>query len=351
MSSLADALAAESLDQDVAGQDAVNQDIKINLDNLKILEDAPTTKPEAPVDIFSKSILLKLDMGRLGTSKKLGASLIEVDADKDRISAAKSILESPQLDAIKTEMSLVSKKIRNMCLPSVIFKRGTYLVPIASVAEVNQILEESQAAILGQLVPAFLEAYPGLVEADKLSLRGGTYNPADYPPISKVEASFVMDWDYISIGVPEKLQSVDSSIFVRQQEKSAARLSAAVDEIQDILRAQMLELVTHLADQMSGEKGESGKRKALKTASVVNVTKFIEAFRAKNITDDKELDALCEQAKSLLEGVDPQAIRDSITVKDRVITGFQEIKASLDTLMVNKPSRMIKFAKPEEEGE
>lgn len=339
-SSLADALSS------------IETPVKTPPDTPRLDQDVsqdPPTPPaqEIPTDIFAKAICLKLDMGCLGVSKKLGSTQIEVDADKNRISASKSILSSPQLDAIKREQALLSKTIRNICLPSIL-KAGVFLLPIASIADVDQILTEAQANILGILVPAFLEAYPNLVEADKLSLRG-TYNAADYPPISKVRDTFMVDWSYISFGVPPELSSIDSDLFIREQQKAAARMTQAANDIQDLLRAQMLGLVNHLAEQMTGVNSATGKPKVLKDAAVVNVSKFLESFRAKNITDDKELDALCNQAKDLLNGVDPQALRDSITTREKVVVGFQSIKAELDKLMVDKPSRLIKFAEPGEE--
>lgn len=348
MSTLSDALSAFSYSPDQATADDVPDITPDATAALKGLYQDAKQDAELPVDVFAKSVLLKLDTGMLGTSKKLGSSQIEVDADKNRIKAAKSILDSPQLDAIRTEISQASKRIRNLCLPSP-FKRGIYLLPIASIADADQILVESQAAIMAFLVPAFLEVYPALVEADKLALRGDTYNAADYPPADIVRDQFTFDWSYIAFGVPPALKGIDSELFIREQKKAAAKLTQAVDDIQNLLRAQMLELVTHLADQMTGVSSD-GKAKAIKTASVVNINKFLDAFSAKNITDDKELDALCEQAKDLLNGVDPQALRDSITTKDKVVAGFQEIKTELDKLMVNKPSRMIKFAEPGEEN-
>ncbi len=327
---------------------AATEEIKdINLDQdvgTFIVDSLPDPPP--PEDIFAKAILLKLDTGVLGQSKRLATSEIEVDADKARVSVSKRILDCKQFDDIKGEIAQASKRIRNLCLPSM-FKRGIYLLPIASIEEADQILVESQAAIEGFLVPAFLEVYPSLVEADKLAFRGGTYNPADYPPVSAVERSFVFEWSYLKFGVPEQLSNISREILQREQAKAQSRLTEAVDEIRNLLRSQMLDLVTHLADQMSGA-ASNGRAKAIKTATVVNINKFLEEFKAKNITNDAELDALCDQAKGLLNGVDPQALRESETIKARVAVGFESIKADLSKLVVDKPSRLIVFDQPEE---
>lgn len=305
-----------------------------------IQETAVTPETQAPVNIFDRAMCLKLDMGLIGSAKKVGTDKVEVDADKSRINVSKRILDSKELEAIAAEQRAVGKRIRRLCLPSM-FKAGIYLIPNASLSEIDGYLVEAEAKIMNVLVPAFLAVYPDLVEADKLSLRG-TYNPADYPPIAKVRASISFRWNYFSFGVPPELEAVDSDIAIREQRKAAARITEAADEIQQILRAQMLDLVNHMAERLDGGRA-GGKPKIFKNSLVENVKEFIQTFQARNITDDKELDALCMRAKGLLDGVDPESLRDSEQTRVKVAEGFKDIKATLDTMMVARPSRGITF--------
>ncbi len=304
--------------------------------------DVDTT--QAP-NIFDKALVVKVEMGSLGASKKLSATQIEVDADKDRVKASKSILDSKELQNIKSEQQAIGKALRKYCLPSP-FRAGFYLVPIVSISDIDGILNQSKDKQFNELLPAFLAVYPNLVEADKISLRS-TFDPNDYPAIQKVKASFYMDWSWISFGVPKDLQNVDSNIFAREQEKAAAKIAEVSDQIVQVLRSQMLDLVTHLCDRLEGGKG-NGKPKNFKPSTVDNVKEFLATFQARNIVDDRELDKLCAQAKQLLDGVDPQALREQDQVRDRVKQGFEAIKAQLDTMMVVKPGRMIRFAEDEE---
>jgi hypothetical protein len=297
------------------------------------------------VNIFDKSVALNVTIGCLGATKKLGSDQIEVDADKTRISASKSILASPELEAIRAAQRAVSTTLRKLCLPS-LFKSGIYLIPIASIADIDVILVEAKKTIMDALVPKFLAVYPTLVENDKISLRG-TFDLADYPTLSKVQNSFYFDWSYISFGVPDALKGVDSDLFKREQEKAAQRLNDAASEIETILRAQMLDLVSHLTDRLAGTR-DNGKPKIFKDSLVGNVKEFLKEFSRRNITDDAELERLCDQARGLLDGVDPQALREQEQVRDRVAQGFQQIKAQLDGMMTDRKTRLIQFEQPEE---
>ncbi len=194
------------------------------------------------------------------------------------------------------------------------------------------------------LVPAFLAVYPALIEADKISLRSN-WNPSDYPSLAKVRDSFYVEWRYINLGTPGELQGVDSSIFAREQEKAAQKIQDVSDQIVQVLRAQMLDLVSHLTDKLEGGRG-NGKPKIFKDSTVTNVKEFLKTFSARNIVDDRQLDLLVAQAGQLLDGVDPQSLRDQDVVRERVRAGFESIKQTLDTMVVPKPTRMVRFADP-----
>jgi len=294
-------------------------------------------------NIFDRALCLKLDMGRFGTNRKLGADQYEVNADKSLTSASKTIVDSKEYDTVASIQTAAAKFVKKQCLPSY-FKSGIYLLPIASLGTVDAELKDFQVDMLNA-VDAFMAVYPALTKVDQERLRG-VFNPADYPPAAKVRSSFFMEWSYISFGVPEALQSVDSELFQREQEKAAQRLTEATNEITQVLRGQMLDLVSHLADKLEGGRG-NGKPKIFRDTAVTNIKEFLATFQARNIVDDKQLDVLCSQAKQLLEGVDPQALREQDVVRDRVKKGFDDIKTKLDTMMQDKPGRMIRFAEDE----
>jgi phage tail tube protein FII len=114
------------------------------------------------------------------------------------------------------------------------------------------------------------------------------------------------------------------------------------------MRAEMAELVAHMADKLKPD--AKGKPKIFRDTivgngekSYGNITDFLATFEARNVTDDKELAALVKQAKGLLKGVDADSLRDDEKTKARVAKGMQAIKSTLDGMVTEKPNRSFQF--------
>jgi hypothetical protein len=57
---------------------------------------------EPGADLARMTVFIKLHLGLLGNSREVSSSLVEVDADKVLIRVAKTLLDSPELQAIRT---------------------------------------------------------------------------------------------------------------------------------------------------------------------------------------------------------------------------------------------------------
>jgi hypothetical protein len=53
------------------------------------------------------------------------------------------------------------------------------------------------------------------------------------------------------------------------------------------------------------------------------------------------LDALVEQAQQTINGIEPQALRDSNRLRQMVARDFEQIQASVGELLVDRPRRNI----------
>ena len=63
----------------------------------------PTVDIQEPgTDLARKTVFIKLHLGLLGNNRKVSSSQVEVDADKELIRVAKTLLHSPELQAIRT---------------------------------------------------------------------------------------------------------------------------------------------------------------------------------------------------------------------------------------------------------
>ena len=121
-----------------------------------------------PVDI-SKTILMKLNFTGLGNSAKVSTAQVECDTDKDLLRVSKKLLDSPELEAIRSLDGEIRRYVYDTCLP---FEAGIHLLPTALIEMVEARLADYRSQ-RDQLVSLFVSAYPRLCEDAARRLRGG----------------------------------------------------------------------------------------------------------------------------------------------------------------------------------
>ena len=68
-------------------------------------------------ELAKQTVFIKLHLGLLGNSRKVSSSRVEVDADKALIRVSKTLLDSPELQAIRTLDGDIRHFLYDMCLP------------------------------------------------------------------------------------------------------------------------------------------------------------------------------------------------------------------------------------------
>jgi hypothetical protein len=129
---------------------------------------------EPGADLARKTVFIKLHLGLLGNSRKVSSSQVEVDADKELVRVAKTLLDSPELQAIRTLDGDVRRFLYDTCLP---FEVGIHLLPLGLLETVDERLNEFREK-RRVLVEVFLFAYPRLCQEAAGRLRT-LHNPAD----------------------------------------------------------------------------------------------------------------------------------------------------------------------------
>jgi len=59
------------------------------------------------------------------------------------------------------------------------------------------------------------------------------------------------------------------------------------------------------------------------------------------VRSNEQLDELVAQAQRVIRGVEPQALRDSVDLRQRVATQLSGVQSVLDGLLVDRPRRNI----------
>jgi hypothetical protein len=228
-----------------------------------------------------------------------------------------------------------------MCLP---FEVGIHLLPLGLVETVEEKLREFKDK-RGELVESFLSASPRLCREAAGRLRT-LHNPTDYPPVDEVRSRFTFAWQYVSYGVPEQLREISAQFFQEEREKAVVAMSEACSEIQQVMRASLLELVSYLRDRPGDQ--PDGKPQRLRESTLQKLRDFLGTFDLRNVVDDQELKEQVEKARALLEGVSTNALRNMPLVRAWVREGMADIATQMDVLAGDRISRKFRF---DEEGE
>jgi hypothetical protein len=113
-----------------------------------------------------------------------------------------------------------------------------------------------------------------------------------------------------------------------------------VDEGLKLLRLQMSDLVDHMIERLSP--GADGKKKVFRDTLTENIDEFLRLFNGNNLAADAELQAFVDKARDLMKGIDSEVLRKQDTVRDKVLSGFQDIKAGVDQLLIDAPARVFR---------
>lgn len=288
----------------------------------------------------SEILYLSLTLGRPGIKRKLDNEVVQVDSDKSMISVTKEILDSETYRKIVSLDGEARMWVRARSLPAPALKTGVYAVPVGLVTTIEQKLVEFSEK-RDEMVEQFVLEYPLRVQEARGRLRSN-FNAYDYPMPDELRSSFRFQTRYISFDVPATLESVSGEMFKREREKAAKAWEETLDEWKTLLRTSMADLVKHMVDRLNTN--GNGKPKIFRDSLVGNLRDFLETFDARNVANDSELNDLARKAKELLgKKVTPERLREDTRCRETVVKGFQEIKAKLDTMVVEKPKRKITF--------
>ena len=298
------------------------------------MEDLNTFKPE---DLNKNSILLLVSFSRIGNRRKVPNGMVQVDADQSAISVSKELLDTKELVNIVSLDGQIRQWVCSLAVPSGILKDGIYRLPISLVDEVDKGLTEYQAK-REKLIEELIAVYPVKVEEARARLRT-LYNAADYPPEFKLRESFNMKWRYLAMDIPKNISSV---LVQKEREKAAADIAAEVDEIRLTLRSAFNDLITHAVSSLSV--ADDGKPKIFRDSMVTNMEEFFKYFNARNITGDEELAGLVQKSRDIMQGVDPDALRKDLPLRQSVQKAMNEVIDTINKGVMLKPSRRFTMA-------
>lgn len=285
-----------------------------------------------------KTVCAEIRCSVIGTRRRVSTSQIETDADRTMVHVGKDILDSDDLCAIRNLDQKLRLDLNRVAVQSRLLRGGIYIVPIALIETVEQMVSDAQAE-RARLVDKFLDAYPSLVAIAKTKL-GSLYDPTDYPSVETVRAAFRMTFNYVSLNVPDSLQGISGALFERERVKAERKWAEAAQEIRDALRESFKTMVAHLAAKLADN--PDGSRNRLHESSVAKFESFLELFEKRDVTNDDDLRKLVTKARKIMKGVNVDDLRSDEDVRNVTRAAFDTLLPEIDKAIV-KSGRRIRF--------
>ena len=298
--------------------------------------------------IVDKTVLLRVNFRTMGNSRKVSSKVLTTAAVSKLLKIQKTLLDSPELTAITKADNQMRQTLYALCVP---YDMGLALLPRVLVNQARDLMVEYRDYTRVELVNAFVIAYPVLCENAKAKLQELAtelevpfeylYNPNDYPHIDAVKMKFGFDWEFLALSIPDELKLAGK--YEEESAKIQNKIAIVTDEITVIMRQTLLDLVAHLKDAL--EPNSDGKPKRLFATAVTNIQDFLDTFKARNITNDTDLDTIAgELGKLIHPNVNTDMLKKDDQFKGSVHDGLANIADKLTGLVEVIPGRKFRHA-------
>jgi hypothetical protein len=257
-------------------------------------------------------------------------------AEGQYLSAAKKLLDTrcPAFRAVTAVRNQILAYWRGMSVPYP--EPGIRLIRQDRIELFNGHMTDMRAE-LAEAVEELERQYGDLRAAARDRL-GSLFNPADYP--AALEGLFQVEWEFPSVAPPDYLRDLNPQLYEQERQRMVARFEQAVQLAEQAFTEEFAGLVSHITERLSGA-GSEGQAKVFRNSAVDNLREFFGRFRELNVRSNAELDRLVETAQKALRGVQPQALREDQSLRQRISGQLSAVATSLDGLLVDRPRRRI----------
>ena len=256
-------------------------------------------------------------------------------AEGQFLSAGKKLLDSkhPAFRAVNAVKHEVVTYWRGVSLPFP--EPGIRLIRQQDVSAVQVQLTTLKAELTEAVEQ--LEQQFDAMKATARERLGSLFNPTDYP--DSLRSLFDVTWEFPNVEPPSYLQQLSPDLYRQESQRVSARFDEAVQLAETAFIEEMSRLVSHLTERINGS--DDGQPKVFRDTAIENIREFFQRFCELNVHSSDQLDQLVEQSQRILSGVEPQALRDTAQLRQRVAGELSAVQSVLDGLLVDRPRRNI----------
>ena len=298
------------------------------------------TSSEASDRLRLTMVAARLSFNWLGVRKSLSSSQKDqaansFGAEGKFLSAGKKLLDTAH-PAFKAVTAIRSRSVaywKGISLPFP--EPGIRLIPQNSIDEFNERITCFREE-LDEVVLELNGHYDDLRHAARERL-GDLFDASDYP--TTLIGLFAIEHDFPSVEPPPYLRQLSPELYQQECQRVQSRFDEAVQLAEQAFIEELARLVDHLSERLSGS--GDGKPKVFRDSAVTNMTEFFERFRGLNVRSNEQLDELVGNAQRVVQGVEPQELRDSQALRQTISTQMAAVQAGLDQMLVDRPRRNI----------
>lgn len=300
-----------------------------------------TSNNTPPADrLRAMSAAMRVSFTWYGTRKSLTSpqkqqAAASFGAEGAFLSAGKKLLDTrhPAYKAVTSVRTRAVSYFKGISLPFP--EPGVRLIRQSDVDMISQQMQTFSVE-LDEAAGELDEQFSALKSAASQRL-GDLFDPSDYP--ASLIGMFDVTWDFPSIEPPSYLWHLSPELYHRECERVATRFDEAVQLAEQAFTEELARLVSHLTDRLAGT--DDGQPKVFRDSAITNLTEFFERFRHLNIRSNEQVDQLVSQAQGIVRGIEPQALRDSQTLRQNVATQLSSVQSVLDGLLIDRPRRNV----------
>lgn len=291
-------------------------------------------------EMMLKTVVLVFTINGIGNRRKVDPDSINItdvqtnkEVNKEWLGVTRKLMDAEELKAISSIGNKAKAFIFTRALPSYI-KQGVYLLPKEFDEEVDAKLKAFQA----EMRPHIEQLANRLPEYKKEAKKeqGPQFREDQFPTVELIRSAFRLDWRFLYV---DSAQGLSKALAEEERRKSEAAWSETRDTIQQVLRANLSEMVNHLVERL--QPNEHGESKMFKESSIGKFNDFLATFDARNITNDVQMKVLVDEAKALLKGRNMEDLRTNDATREYVRHGFETIQSLLDPMIATKHGRTI----------
>ena len=289
------------------------------------------------IEILRQAMLIGIGRHCWTNRASADQTQITADCDKGKLSTTKRLIASQKYQDIVRHIEVTLAWVAKRTMQSTI-RKGVYFVRRDTVDEVCGYIDAQNSHLRDVLVPDFCatEYEPSIEAASKPASEGGLgvlFNRDDYPAKDDMPHRFGIDYSLFALSIPDELPA---EVYAKESAKLRQSFAEAQDEVKFALREGVKQFVDDAANQLTGGKKFNSK-------TVKKLDKFFDTFHARNMTDDKALEDLVEQARKAVRGIDLKMVGKDGLGRASVAKQFSAVAAEVEKLLVDRPKRKFRF--------